>query len=204
MPRRRFLIFAIPCLLFWHWFDPVARQNDRGIRLLEQNTPAAALTEFLAARGRRPDEPSLQLNTALAMYRLGKFAQARAEWEATQKSARPPRPAEVAYNLGNALYRLEEYEQALAQYRQSLLRDPSDRQAKKNYEWTQKKIRERQEKERQQKQEEEQQPQEQKQQPPPPPQKKYDPIMQYLDQNERQQLEKKKQGGLPMGLEKDW
>ncbi len=202
MSRRSLLILALPCVLFWHWFDPVARQNDRGVRLLAENNPTAALTEFLAARGRRPGEPALLLNTALALYRLGKFAESRTEWQAAQKGSVSITPGEIAYNLGNAFFRLQQYDQALASYRQSLLQNPSDRQAKKNLEWTLKKIREQQEKERQKKEESQQN--QQAPPPPPPPQKKYDPITQYLDQNERKQLEKKKQAGLPMGLEKDW
>jgi tetratricopeptide (TPR) repeat protein len=128
------------------------------------------------------------------------------------------------YNLGNTLYKLEKYDKALESYKQSLIANPDDMDAKKNYELTLKKIKEQKDKEKQDKkqdkdqekekekekqqqdenkqqqdEEKQQQPQQQKEK-----EKKHQNIMQYLDQNEKKQMEKKKRKVVIVRKEKDW
>jgi Ca-activated chloride channel family protein len=85
---------------------------------------------------------------ASAAYRMGEFQEAAASWAvAARTAAGPGRPSEAWYNAGNARYRIAEaaeaadpedsqryWDSAVAAYRESLLRDSGDRDAKHNLE----------------------------------------------------------------------
>ena len=163
----------------WHWFEPAARRNQKGIEAYRKGDFAAALEQFLSAKGLKDGSPQLKNNTAAALYELKKFREALDELSGIDAARLGPARATLHYNQGNSHYRLEQYPQALESYKQSLKIDPDDVQAKKNLELTLKKIRE-------QQQQPQQQPDagadDEKQQ------QKYEAMMQFLNQNEKQQM----------------
>jgi Ca-activated chloride channel family protein len=85
---------------------------------------------------------------ASAAYRMGEFREAAASWAvAARTAAGSERASEAWYNAGNARYRIAEaaeagdpvdsqryWDSAVAAYRESLLRDSGDRDAKHNLE----------------------------------------------------------------------
>jgi hypothetical protein len=85
---------------------------------------------------------------ASAAYRMGEFREAAASWAVAARTAGGPgRASEAWYNAGNARYRIAEgaeaadpedsrryWDSAVAAYRESLLRDSGDRDAKHNLE----------------------------------------------------------------------
>jgi Ca-activated chloride channel family protein len=85
---------------------------------------------------------------ASAAYRMGEFREAAASWAVAARTAGDAeRTSEAWYNAGNARYRIAEQAEAaqsvdgqrfwdasVAAYRESLLRDPGDRDAKHNLE----------------------------------------------------------------------
>ncbi|MCU0275686.1 MAG: tetratricopeptide repeat protein [Acidobacteria bacterium] len=180
----------------WHWFEPAARRNQKGIAAYRQEKYAAALEQFLSAKGLRPDAQPLKNNTAAALYQLKKFQEAADEFSSIDPARLGKDQAGLHYNLGNAQYRLGQFPKALESYKRSLLLAPDDVQCKKNFELTLKRIREQQPQPQQQQPDNQAQAEQQKQ--------KYEAMMQFLNQNEKQQMEKKKRKAKPARNEKDW
>lgn len=191
------LLLALSLLTGWHWFEPAARRNQKGIEAYRQGKFAAALEQFLTAKGLKAEAPQLKNNTAAALYQLKKYQEALDEFSSIDPSKLGTSAPAFHYNLGNAYYRLEQYPQALESYKRGLLLDPDDVQAKKNYELTLKKIREQQQQPQQQEQQDDQAEAERQKQ-------KYEAMMQFLNQNEKQQMEKKKRRISAAKNEKDW
>jgi len=190
------LLLASGLLVGWHWFEPAARRNQKGIEAYRQRKYAAALEQFLSAKGLKAESPQLKNNTAAALYGLKKFQEALDEFSSIDPAALGAGQAALHYNLGNAYYRLGQYPQALESYKRGLRLDPDDVQGKKNFELTLKKIREQQQPQQQERQDDQAAAEKQKQ--------KYDAMMQFLNQNEKQQMEKKKRKVSAAHNEKDW
>jgi len=217
MDRRLIVICLMPLLLGWHWFDPAARRNARGIDAYSQGRFGEALQRFLSARGLRPEDAALQHNTAAAMYKLGKFKEALEEFSRVEPGRHGVSRRDFHYNLGNTYYRMEQYDKALDHYKQALLRDPGDEDTKRNFELALRKLEQQRRQSRDPKQSRKNQdqnnPQSQKDSPSPRgaeggkqrPEKKYRSMLQYLSQKEKQQLNKRKRKVSGQARrEKDW
>jgi Ca-activated chloride channel homolog len=205
MAKKTVLIFLVPLLLGWHWFEPAARKNQQGIQAYQDGKFAQALQDFLSAKGIKPDSPELKNNTASALYELKKYKEAVDEFSRLDPGRLRIGKADFYYNLGNSYYRLGQFPQALENYKKSLLQNPDDIDGKKNFELTLKKIQEQKQK---QDQDQKQQPQDQKnrqqEQEQQQQKQKYSAMMQFLNQNEKQQMEKKKRKITTAKNEKDW
>jgi Ca-activated chloride channel family protein len=207
MAKKAFLILLVPALIGWHWFEPAARKNQKGIQAYEQGRYAEALEDFLSAKGVKPDSPELKNNTASALYELKKYKEALDEFSRLDPGRLRLGKADFYYNLGNSYFRLGQFPQALDNYKKSLRQNPDDVDGKKNLELTLKKIEE--QKQKQEQNQQQQQPQDQKnpkqqEQQQQQMKQKYDAMMQFLNQNEKQQLEKKKRKLGAAKNEKDW
>jgi len=191
------LLLAFGLLTGWHWFEPAARRNQKGIEAYRQGKFAAALEQFLSAKGLKAAAPQLKNNTAAALYGLKKYQEALDEFSSIDPATLGASAPACHYNLGNAYYRLGQYPKALESYKRGLRLDPDDAQAKKNYELTLKKIREQQQPQQQEQPQDDQAEAEKQKQ-------KYEAMMQFLNQNEKQQMEKKKRRISAAKNEKDW
>jgi Ca-activated chloride channel family protein len=192
------LLLAIGLLTGWHWFEPAARRNQKGIEAYRQGKYAAALEQFLSAKGLKAGAPQLKNNTAAALYQLKKYQEALDEFSSVDPAALGAGQAAFHYNLGNAYFRLGQYPQALESYKRSLRLAPDDVPAKKNFELTLKKIQEQQQPQQQEQEQKNDQAEAEKQR------QKYDAMMQFLNQNEKQQMEKRKRKVSAASNEKDW
>ena len=180
----------------WHWFDPVARQNARGISAYKAERWGDALSAFTAARGMGKSREALHVNTALALYQLEKYPQALKEMDIPPQASWKP-GADYWYNKGNILFRMEKYPEALEAYRSSLMLDGDDLECKKNFELTQKKIREQ---KKQQQQDDQQKPRQDKDE----RQKQHQGVFRYLQENDRNQQKKLNVQDGAGAPEKDW
>jgi len=203
MARKRIVASFLLLLLSWaesawgwHWFDPAARRNQKGIDAYRRGEHAAALEQFLSAQGLKPGTPLLKNNTAAALYQLKKYQEALAELASVDDAKLGAARASLHYNLGNIQYRLGQYPQALESYKRSLKFAPDDVQAKKNFELTLKKIREQQQQPQDPQPDGQAEAERQKQ--------KYSAMMQFLNQNEKKQMEKKKRKVSHAQNERDW
>lgn len=207
------ILMMVPFLVFWHWFEPAARKNQKGIKTYQEQKYQEALNEFMSARGIRPDSAELKNNTAAALYQLGKYQEALEEFSKIEIDKTTLSKANYYYNLGNANFRLQGLEKALENYKEALIANPNDIDAKKNYELTLKKMEEQKKKDQENQKEkpEDKKKEDEKKQPPQPKDQqeqkpKYDNIKQYLNQNEKKQMKDKKRP-VSAGFarkEKDW
>lgn len=108
--------------------------NDSGNRYYAQGRYSEALREYRRAQAAAPGEPAPVFNAAAALYQLGEYERAGAELRSIIATADPALRARAWYNLGNAYVRLGRLLDARAAYREALLLDPGNRDAKFNLE----------------------------------------------------------------------
>jgi len=192
-------------MLFWHWFEPAAKKNQAGITAYQSKKYDESLKQFLSAKGIKPDLPEFKSNTASSLYQLKKYKEALEEFSQIDIEKTNIPKDDLFYNMGNSFFRLNQLDKALLFYKKSLLEDPEDINAKKNFELTLKKIQQQKQKKQDKnkdknKKDKDKEKQDQKQQ----KQKKHKNILQYLDQKEKKQMkDKKRQVGVAR-KEKDW
>ena len=152
------------------WLDPSATPREAA-RLYDEGKFDDAATKYNQALVDEPDSSLLHFNLGDAEYR-------RKEYEASARAfASLPEDAAAQYNQGNALYQiglaaeqakpqdaLQKWAEALVAYRRAIATDPSDEDAKFNYEWVSRKIDELKKKLEEQQQNQDQQNQQQEQQ----------------------------------------
>ena len=186
--QRLLLLICTPLCIAWT--DSLRSQVVEGNRLFSEGQFSEAVEAYGQALVDHPDSPLLNFNMGTAHYKAGKYSQALSSFSRVQAGPEDSdrdagRTARTAYNMGNARYQmgaqaeeqnpqaaLSAYTNALAAYRRALGSDPTDRDAKFNYEFVAKRIEALQEKLEHQPEQEEQQQSEQEdgQQPPDAPQ----------------------------------
>jgi Ca-activated chloride channel family protein len=212
MERKVIIMLMLPFLLFWHWFEPAAKKNHEGMKAYQEGKFDEALKQFLSAKGIKPDLPALKSNTASALYQMKKYKEALEEFSTMDPEKIDIPKAPFYYDLGNSFFRLNQFDKALESYKKSLIANPGDMDAKKNYELTLKKLQEQKKKQDQDKKKDQDQnkdkdkdkEKEQQQQQKQEKEKQHKNIMQYLNQNEKKQMEKKKRKITVVRKEKDW
>lgn len=205
------IILLVPLFLCWHWFEPAAKRNQKGIKAYEEQKYEDALNAFLSAKGLRPDSALLKNNTASALYQMKKYQEALEEFSKIDPEKAQLSKSQFFYNLGNSYFRMNQFDKALENYKKSLIADSGDIDTKKNYELTLKKMEEKnkQDQEKKDKKDEqdkdkEQQQQQQQQEQQQQKEKKHEDVMQYLNQNEKDQMKNKKRQVGVVRKEKDW
>ncbi|RKH61064.1 tetratricopeptide repeat protein [Corallococcus llansteffanensis] len=94
-----------------------------------------ALRDFEAAKKERPNDPAVEFNRADALAKLGRAAEAREAFNQVAESSRQPDLTQKSwYNLGNLAATAGDRAEALKSYRRALTLDPTDPQARHNYE----------------------------------------------------------------------
>lgn len=115
---------------------------------------AQAYREGLAALGADASEQlryALENNLGAALLKAGNAAEAGEAFRRALESA--PTVADAArtfYNAGNAAFEAGDLQQAVADFRESLLRDPDNEDAKFNYEFAKRRLQEQQQQQQQQ------------------------------------------------------
>jgi tetratricopeptide (TPR) repeat protein len=123
-------------------------QADSPRELYESGRYGEALLAWRHADRAEDATPADAYGRASAAYRMGEYREAAASWAvAARTSGGPARESDAWYNAGNARYRIAEaadaerpseslryWDSAVAAYREALLRDPADRDAKHNLE----------------------------------------------------------------------
>ncbi|HEY7472192.1 MAG TPA: VWA domain-containing protein [Gemmatimonadota bacterium] len=123
-------------------------QADSPRELYEDGRYREALLAWRGADRAGDADPADAYGRASAAYRMGEYREAAASWAVAARTAGgPDRASEAWYNAGNARYRIAEHadaarpgesqrywDSAVGAYRESLLRDPADRDAKHNLE----------------------------------------------------------------------
>ena len=90
-------------------------------------------------------------NMANTLYRQENYDQAMKHLEKIAEAAvASPAAADYYYNLGNVAMAKEDYQKAVDAYKQSLLRNPADLEAKENYIYAKEKLKQQQDQQNQQ------------------------------------------------------
>ena len=130
------------------------RRGNRDFR--KENFKEAELDYY---RGLVKDSLSLAANYNMAstLYRQENYDQALKHLEKIADAvAESPAAADYYYNLGNVAMAKEDYQKAVDAYRQSLLMNPADLEAKENYIYAKEKLKQQQEQQNQQDQQNDQ------------------------------------------------
>ena len=204
--RLLLLSCVLPCLA---WTEIPRGQVVEGNRLFHAGKFTDATEHYGQALVDHPDSPVLNFNMGTAHYKAGKYTEALSSFSRVQPSSEDSeRTAKTAYNTGNAHYKmgvhaeeqnpqaaLAAYTAALASYRRALGADPTDQDAKFNYEFVTKKIEELQDKlenqQNQQNQQEQQEQEEQQEQ----QQAEQDAQQEQQEQEQEEQQEQQHAGG---------
>lgn len=134
------------------------REVRRGNRdFKKENFKEAELDYF---RGLAKDSLSFAANYNMAntLYRQENYDQALKHLEKiAEMAADSPVAADYYYNLGNVAMAKEDYQKAVDAYKQSILRNPTDLEAKENYIYAKEKLKQQQNQQNQQDQQNQQQ-----------------------------------------------
>jgi tetratricopeptide (TPR) repeat protein len=114
--------------------------NDDGNDLYERGEYADALESYRRAQALEPDRGQLNYNAGNALHRLELYDQAVQETLRALPADDPSLAARAHYSLGNHYFRLGRLSEALDEYKQTLLLDPNDEDAKYNLEVVQRQI----------------------------------------------------------------
>ncbi len=114
--------------------DPLHSQNQAANRLFDERDYEGALRAYQELLADRPDLPELAYNTGNALNKLGEFGRAIQE----TRRALPPATVELGaatyYAIGNHYLGLNDLPNAFESYKNALLLDPNDADAKWNLE----------------------------------------------------------------------
>ena len=131
--------------------DVLHESTTEGRRLYDAGKYAEALAAYGRGRAEEPDNPVLAFNVGDTLLAMGKTDEALAEYRKALSAKDPKLNARTHYNIGNAYLQKQDLRRAIDAYRQSLLQDAGQKDAKRNLELALKKRKEQQEKEKQSK-----------------------------------------------------
>jgi len=107
---------------------------ERGLKAYDEGRFDDALREFRSAEQQAPGHPALEYNQGNALYRLGRFDEAKQAYHRAAEVAGPQLRERDLYNMGNALAEMGDAQGAIAAYRKALLLEPRDEAARHNLE----------------------------------------------------------------------
>lgn len=150
---KSILIIILAVLLFGPGDDKKKGRQGNALYSQEQYEEAImAYREGLASvDGPGAVHSGLLNNLGAALYRSGDMEQAGIAFSSAAAMALAPEDlVRASYNAGNAAFQAEQLEQSLEHYRRALLNDPSNEDAKFNYEFAKRRLQEQQEQDQEQ------------------------------------------------------
>ncbi|MFH1305732.1 MAG: tetratricopeptide repeat protein [Candidatus Omnitrophota bacterium] len=177
---NRHIISTITGILLIAFFTGAAdaasagREVKKAERFFREGKYDEALTSYDRALSSRPDDPVIQYNRAVTLYQKGRFVDAEGTFMSSLAAGKEELEEKNVYNMGNSRYRigtgmeksspeeaLKNYRTSAQFYKRSMELAPGDVDAKYNYEFVLKKIKDLKEKTDKDKKEEKEEPKEQ-------------------------------------------
>jgi Ca-activated chloride channel homolog len=170
-----------------------------------------ALSRYQMAEVLEPDASAIHYNLGNALFRLGRYQEAARELELALIDRKPLRRANATYNIGNVAFKAGRLDPAIQAYKQALVMNPRDKQAKQNLEFCLLRKQEQKNDSSQQNRQQNQQQQQQQQQNQPQMQQKQgmskdqaERLVQAVENKERNQQREQQQKGGRRKVEQDW
>jgi Ca-activated chloride channel family protein len=129
-----------------------ARYNNQGNDEFESGEYQAALDNYVSAEQLDPDLAEPYYNAGNTFYRQNDLVKAEAQLTQSLRTAAEPLAQQGRYNLGNAAFQSQNWPAAIENYKQSLLLNPADVDAKHNLELALQQQQQQQEQQQQQQQ----------------------------------------------------
>ncbi|EPX63048.1 hypothetical protein D187_006458 [Cystobacter fuscus DSM 2262] len=108
---------------------------QQGRRAYDAGRYEDALSSFEQAKKERPNDPAVDFNRGDALTKLGRYDEAKQAFQGVaEANSRPDLRQKATYNLGNVHAALGDTREAMKAYRRALTMDPTDAQARHNYE----------------------------------------------------------------------
>ena len=133
-PARAGLAAAALGLLLGGCASESYQANEDGRVAMDRGDYELAIEKFLQVQVDRPDDPSVALNLAAAYAAAGRQGEAIAAARRALASNNPATRARAYSSIGHHQFALERLNEALDAFRRSLLEDPSDDDARHDYE----------------------------------------------------------------------
>jgi tetratricopeptide (TPR) repeat protein len=133
-PLRAGTAFAVLAVFLGGCATESYKANEAGREAMERGDYDTAIEKFLEVQVDRPDDPELSLNLASAYAAAGRQSEAIAAARRASASASSDVRARAFSSIGHHQFALEQFEESLGAFRKSLLEDPSDDDARHDYE----------------------------------------------------------------------
>ncbi len=184
----------------------VGSQMRRGNRLERKGEYEEAIKHYQEALVQEPDNPSIHYNLGRALYRLEKYDEAISEFQLGFLEKEEDFQASVFYNIANSQFKKGMLDAAIESYKMSLLVNHEDIEAKQNLEFC---LRLKEQMQNQPPSDSTSQQQQQPQQQPQPTQgeigkEEAERILQALENEEKENLEKSRAQEKKEDAVKDW
>ncbi|MBN1591945.1 MAG: tetratricopeptide repeat protein [Candidatus Coatesbacteria bacterium] len=128
------LIFVWSITSGLSWKDEPSQLAEQAAKLYKENKLDEALVSITSAQLDMPDSLELQYNMSNILYKKGSFEDARAGFRVASQDSPPELAGRANYNLGNASLKAGQIDEAIEAYKNALLIDPNDEEARYNLE----------------------------------------------------------------------
>lgn len=109
--------------------------QDEGLNHYQNQDFGAARDYYESVLEKKGNQPQAQFGRGSSAFQQGDLETAKQAFEQSLKTGDDQLKSKVMYNLGNTFYKNQKVEEALAFYRKALEFDPTDKEAKFNYEF---------------------------------------------------------------------
>jgi tetratricopeptide (TPR) repeat protein len=141
-----------------------AIQNLKGIKYYNKDSFQDSEKKFSDNAIRYPDDSRLHFNQGNAQYKNGKLEDAEHSYNLTLKNQDFHERSKALHNLGNVKFQQKDYKKAIGNYRDALIEDPQNMDARYNYELAARMLQRQQQEKQQQNKNDENKDQEKKEQ----------------------------------------
>ncbi len=166
-----------------------AIQNLKGIKDYDKESFQDSEKKFSDNAIRYPDDSRLHFNQGNAQYKNGKLEDAEHSYNLTLKNQEFNERSKALQNLGNVKFQQKDYKNAINNYRDALIEDPQNMDARYNYELAARMLQRQQQEKQQQNKNDENKDQEKKEQQKDQQQQQDDQQKQQQDKQEQQKQE---------------
>ena len=109
--------------------------HDKGLNHYQNQEYEAAQEYYESVLGKRGNQAQAHFGRGSSAFQQGDLETAKYSFEQSLKADNKQLKSKAMYNLGNTFYQNQKTEEAVAFYRKALELDPTDKEAKYNYEF---------------------------------------------------------------------